>query len=105
MIADREQVNHPNHYNIPGKRECIVAMKEDYGDHLTAVFCLMNSYKYLYRAGQKDGNSKDQDIAKARWYYNYVRDNLDTDEEDACFSTLHHDVTGMLRDLTTNKED
>ena len=102
---NKEQVTHPNHYNIPGKRECIVAMKEDYGDHLTAVFCLMNSYKYLYRAGQKDGNSKDQDIAKARWYCNYVRDNLNPDEEDACFSTLHHDVTDMLRDLTTNKED
>lgn len=104
MSTDKEQVNHPNHYNIPGKRECIVAMKEDYGDQLTAAFCLMNSYKYLYRAGQKDGNSKDQDIAKARWYYNYVRDNLDPDENDACFSTLYDDVTDMLRDLTTNKE-
>lgn len=67
-----EQVNHPSHYNIAGKRECIVAMQEDYGDYITITFCLTNAYKYLYRAGMKEGNSQEQDIAKAKWYYDYA---------------------------------
>lgn len=96
MSADKEQVNHPNHYNIPGKRECIVAMQEDYGNNITAIFCLMNSYKYLYRAGQKDGNSKDQDISKAKWYYDYASNTLSVDCEDSKFDKLYSDVTKML---------
>ena len=67
-----EAVNHPSHYNIAGKRECIVAMREDYGDFITVIFCLTNAYKYLYRAGMKEGNSQEQDIAKAKWYYDYA---------------------------------
>lgn len=66
-----EQVNHPAHYNIAGKRECIEAMKEDYGELITTIFCLTSAYKYLYRAGMKEGNSQAQDIAKAKWYYDY----------------------------------
>ena len=66
-----EKVNHPSHYNIEGKRECIVAMREDYGDYITAIFCLTNAYKYLYRAGIKEGESQKDDIDKAKWYFNY----------------------------------
>lgn len=67
----KEQVNHPSHYNLEGKKECIEQMREDYGEHITTIFCLTNAYKYLYRAGAKDGNSKEQDLQKARWYYDY----------------------------------
>ena len=66
------KVNHPSHYNVEGKKECIVQMEEDYGSFITAVFCLTNAYKYLYRAGNKDGESEADDIAKARWYYDYA---------------------------------
>lgn len=66
-----EKVNHPSHYNIEGKRECIEAMKEDYGHYITAIFCLMSAYKYLYRAGIKEGESQKDDIAKAQWYFDY----------------------------------
>lgn len=71
MGNHKEAVNHPAHYNIPGKKECIEQMKEDYGDLITVIFCLTNAYKYLYRAGHKD--SADEDIEKAKWYYNYCR--------------------------------
>lgn len=69
-----DAVNHPSHYNIAGKRECIEAMKEDYGELITTIFCLTNAYKYLYRAGMKEGNSQAQDIAKAKWYYYYQKE-------------------------------
>lgn len=81
-----EQVNHPSHYNIPGKKECIVQMREDYGEYITAIFCLTNAYKYLYRAGIKEGNSKEQDIAKAKWYYSYMVNELDYEWRDVNFN-------------------
>ena len=67
-----ENVSHPNYYNKNGRKECIVEMEEKYGAEMTAVFCLMNAYKYLYRAGEKDGNSEMQDNLKAKWYFDYA---------------------------------
>ena len=65
-----ELVNHPSHYNIEGRKECIEELSENYGETIARIFCLTNAYKYLYRAGYKEGNTKEQDIAKAKWYYN-----------------------------------
>ena len=52
-----ELVNHPSHYTQNGRKECIVEMEEKYGAEATAIFCLTNAYKYLYRAGSKADNS------------------------------------------------
>ncbi len=71
-----ENVNHPKHYKKEGRKECIVEMQELFGRKITAIFCLTNAFKYLYRAGEKLGNSKEQDKAKAKWYYTYVTDHL-----------------------------
>lgn len=67
-----EMINHPSHYNKDGRKECIVEMEEKYGVEFTIVFCLMNSYKYLYRAGNKTDNSMEQDREKAQWYFDYA---------------------------------
>lgn len=67
-----EKVNHPKHYNQPGKKECIDEMVEKFGLDATLNFCWLNCYKYLYRAGEKEGNSAEQDIAKAAWYLNWA---------------------------------
>ena len=67
-------VNHPSHYNTPGRKECIVEMRERYGSYITAIFCLTNAYKYLYRAGEKANNPEKQDLDKAKWYFNYAKD-------------------------------
>ena len=67
-----DNVNHPQHYNIEGRKECIVEMLEKYGFHAVANFALLNSYKYLFRAGLKDGNSAEQDVKKAQWYFDWV---------------------------------
>lgn len=67
-----EMVSHPSHYNKAGRKECIVEMEEKYGAEVTAIFCLTNAYKYLYRAGNKFGNPANQDVAKAQWYYDYA---------------------------------
>lgn len=67
-----EQVNHPSHYSKAGRKECIVEMEELYGAEATTMFCLTNSYKYLYRAGDKFGNPARQDADKAKWYFDYA---------------------------------
>lgn len=68
----KEKVDHPDHYNQLGKKECIEQMYDDYGDAITGIFCYTNAYKYLYRAGCKDGESKEEDMAKAKWYIDYA---------------------------------
>ena len=67
-----EHVDHPSHYNAEGRKECIVEMLEKYGFIATAHFALLNSYKYLYRMGLKDGNPCENDMKKAQWYFDWV---------------------------------
>lgn len=57
-------VNHPSHYN-QGGIECIDAMIAAYGKEATGVFCVLNAFKYLWRAEHKNGK---EDIEKAIWY-------------------------------------
>ena len=72
-----EMVSHPSHYNLAGRKECIVEMEEKYGAGYTSVFCLTNAYKYLYRAGNKFGNPAMQDTEKAKWYFDYANKLID----------------------------
>lgn len=64
----QEMVNHPAHYNTPGRKECIEEMVDKWGREATALWCEMTAYKYDYRAGSKEGNSEEQDKAKMEWY-------------------------------------
>lgn len=60
-----EAVNHPSHYNKPGRKECIEEMIDLYGLDAVITFCTLNSYKYLYRHDLKNGQ---EDLDKAKWY-------------------------------------
>lgn len=60
-----ETVNHPAHYNVPGRKECIEEMLEKFGREKLMAFCELNSYKYKYRAEMKNGK---EDLEKAFWY-------------------------------------
>lgn len=95
-----ENINHPLHYNAEGRKECIVEMVEKYGFVETATFCLMSAYKYLYRAGEKEGNSYGQDIEKARWYYKWVSERIDYNDCHGLNMELYHDI-GELLAITT----
>ena len=67
-----EQVNHPQHYTQPGRRECIEEMRIVFGDKAVKQWCVMTAYKYRYRTGNKEGNSTEQDNRKAEWYLDYA---------------------------------
>lgn len=66
------QVNHPAHYQQEGRRECIEEMRIMFGDDAVYKWAVMTAYKYRYRAGSKEGNTAEQDHAKAEWYLNYA---------------------------------
>ena len=61
-----DMVNHPSHYNLPDRKECIDEMIDIYGLKDAAKWCEITAYKYKYRAGHKD--SLTQDVQKAIWY-------------------------------------
>ena len=67
----KKNVDHPSHYNQEGRKECIVEMREKFGDLAVYWFCKLNAFKYNYRGGDKEGNSAEQDAAKAKWYDSY----------------------------------
>lgn len=64
-----KKVDRPAHYD---GTKCIENMKAMFGAEAVKDFCRCNAYKYRYRAGRKDGNSVEQDIAKAEWYEKYL---------------------------------
>ena len=70
-----ESVNHPAHYNN-GLYECIDLMREIYGDEMVRSFCILNAYKYRFRAGKKQSAAAKEDIAKAEWYERYVMEKI-----------------------------
>lgn len=70
-----EAVNHPQHYQKEGRKECIKEMEERFGAYETCIFALLSAYKYIYRAGEKEENSAEQDLAKAKWYLDFVGNN------------------------------
>lgn len=73
-------------------------MEEKYGAESTAVFCLMNSYKYLYRAGNKKCNSVEQDFDKAKFYFNYAN-NLIRKYGDLNFNGIDIDMSDLYLDI------
>jgi hypothetical protein len=57
-----DPVNHPKHYNShPSGVECIAITRHH-------SFNIGNAIKYLWRAGLKDGVTRQQDLKKAIWY-------------------------------------
>lgn len=68
----KEMINHPSHYNQQGKKECIDEIADVLGDAGAIYFCLGNAMKYNYRAGEKEGNPKEQDERKIQWYLDWA---------------------------------
>lgn len=64
-LAGEEKVNHPDHYNREDAMECIDEMMLIFGKEATMHFCLLNAWKYRYRAAGKNG---EEDLRKSDWY-------------------------------------
>lgn len=64
------------YYTKAKHKECIIEMRETFGDYSVFCFCLCNAYKYAYRGGLKAGNTALQDYTKLKWYKEYAYDLL-----------------------------
>ena len=69
-----DMVSHPPHYQ--GEYECIDLMREIFGDEAVRWFCILNAYKYRFRAGKKPISTLVDDEKKAAWYEVYVMKKL-----------------------------
>lgn len=78
QMADKEFVNHPDHYCRPGAMECIEEMIVLFGKEAVKNFCLCNAWKYRYRSTAKNG---DEDLNKADWYIRKYKELCFNEEE------------------------
>ena len=62
-----DNINHPLHYG--GSENPFEAIKII--DYYNLDFSLGNVIKYVLRAGQKNGNTMEQDLKKAKWYLDH----------------------------------
>lgn len=99
-IGHADMVNHPPHYADSCSLECIESMEIAFGVEYTAVYCLINAYKYLWRRKAKNGS---QDVEKALWYldryYSYVdmlSFTMPSDEYD-----MYNEKAHMMYDMAT----
>ena len=70
-LINMEQVNHPQHYTTYDV-ETLDMMIRIWGIKETISFCKLNAFKYRMRAGHKD--NAQQDINKALWYENKMKE-------------------------------
>lgn len=78
METKKEKINHPSHYMVNGK-EAIT-----YIEAFDLNFNIGNVVKYLWRSGNKDGETSDDDNKKAVWYYNREVNRVLSDLEGSC---------------------
>lgn len=64
----------PTHYTDSNGKQCIDYMLEKFGYEELRAFCELNAYKYRFRAGKKDGEQYEDDIEKATWYENKIKE-------------------------------
>lgn len=75
--AENNQISHPSHYCF-GKYEPARVIQD-----WKLSFCLGNVIKYLARAGRKDGNSKMQDLLKAKQHIEFEIEELENENNHA----------------------
>lgn len=77
--TEHDNVNHPKHYCRDGGMECIDEMLLIFGKSAVMAYCLLNSWKYRYRAADKNG---EEDLKKSDWYirkYKELKEEVDSE--------------------------
>lgn len=106
----KDNVNHPSHYEKSCSLECIDVMQAMFGPERLITFCLMNSFKYLWRHKNKNGK---EDLDKANWYLEKANDTLkpytlrwDLVDSDECdFVLWANDMICKIRHMLNTSVD
>ena len=108
-MSEVDMVNHPLHYANGTKNfECFDIMKLIFNEDNVAMYCLINAFKYVWRAGAKgDETANEEDLEKAKWYL----DHYTVPQKDICHSKwfdlyclLLNKIDEMLRDTEMKSE-
>lgn len=73
-VKESDNVEHPKHYNREKAMECIDEMLMIFGSQMVINFCILNAWKYRYRAADKNGI---EDLKKSDWYLNKAKELMD----------------------------
>lgn len=68
-----DDVKNPAHYN-KYDMEVIDMMLKIWGDAAVINYCRLNAFKYRMRAGNKNNNSIEKDLAKEKWYLDKIQE-------------------------------
>ena len=68
---DKDKIN-PEHYKLNGGKQAIDLIREQLTHNEFIGFLIGNALKYELRAGKKPGESAETDLAKAKWYRDYL---------------------------------
>ena len=98
-----DNINHPTYYQ--GSYECIDLMREIYGDEAVRYFCICNAYKYRFRAGAKQGETAQSDIAKAEWYEAYMMEHLMQNRKLECERRMADEKLELKRNTCCKDND
>ena len=73
-VKESDNVDHPKHYTREKAMECIDEMLMIFGSQMVINFCILNAWKYRYRAADKNGA---EDLEKSDWYLNKAKELMD----------------------------
>ena len=77
-----EVVNHPSHYT-QGDIECIDAIDSAFGHEMTAIYCAITAFTYIWRHRVKHP-SPIIDLQKAQWFTEKAIHYYELHEEEQC---------------------
>ena len=101
-MANINNVDHLSHYADSCSLECIDVMKVVFGYEYTAVGCMFNVFKYMWRYKNK-GKPK-EDLDKAEWY-RYMAWQCLQNTYNESLSDLYRRIDKLLIEVLKKNED
>jgi hypothetical protein len=75
LMKNNNQIDNTSYYTLPSGKQL-----EDFIHIKNLTFAAGSALKYLWRAGNKDGESMEKDLAKAEHYIQFMASHTDSSE-------------------------
>lgn len=94
LMEEKDPIN-PSHYKNETSLECIESMYITFGGFLTAYYCMITAYKYIWRYKNKSGI---EDLKKARWFIDKAPELYNDIKDDTTYKCLSGMIYSKLSD-------
>lgn len=74
-MKNNNQINNTSYYTLPSGKQL-----EDFIHIKNLTFAAGSALKYLWRAGKKDGESKEKDLKKSEHYIRFIASHTSSSE-------------------------